>query len=158
MTETHVDPAPTYEEAPELFDGVLSRRLAAFIIDAAIISVLTTIAFIVTFLLGFLTLGLAWLLFGAIFPIIALLYTGSSVSGPESATIGMRSVGLEMRSWDGKPMTFLHGVIHALVFWVSFVTLTPFILLVGLLNSRGRLFHDFMLGTYVINSDSLENH
>ncbi len=153
MSDVHMNSAPTYEEAPELFDGVLSRRIVAFIIDAAIIFALTAFAYIVTFFLGVLTLGLAWLLFGIVFPVVALWYTGSTLSSPESATIGMRSAGLEMRSWDGEPMTFLSGAAHALFFWLTFTLLTPFILIVGLLNPRSRLLHDFVIGTYVINAD-----
>lgn len=153
MSETNADSAPTYDEAPELFDGVLGRRFFAFLIDATIILALTTFAYIVTFFLGILTLGLAWLIFGAVFPLVALWYTGSTLSSSQSATIGMRSVGIEMRTFEGEKMTFLPAVIHALGFWLSFVTLTPFIVLVGLFNARGRLLHDFVLGTYVINSD-----
>jgi uncharacterized RDD family membrane protein YckC len=32
--------------------------------------------------------------------------------------------------------------------------LTPLVLLVGLLNERGRLLHDFLLGTVVVNNES----
>ena len=153
MTDLSADTAPTYEESPELFDGVLSKRIVAFVIDATIIVVLTTFAYMFTFFLGFLTFGLAWLLFGIMFPVVALFYTGLTLSSRHSATIGMRTTGLEMRTWDGKPMYFLLGVVHALCFWISFVVLTPFIVLIGLFNARGRLLHDFILGTYVINSD-----
>lgn len=153
MADAHIDSAPTYDEAPELFDGVLSRRFWAFVVDATIILTLTTFAYVVTFFLGFLTLGLAWLIFGAVFPLIALWYAGATLSGPQSATIGMRSAGIEMRTWDGERMTFMLGAVHALGMWLSFATLTPFIAIIGLLNPRGRLLHDFVLGTYVINSN-----
>ncbi|MBZ0216050.1 MAG: RDD family protein [Fimbriimonadaceae bacterium] len=153
MSHVNAESAPTYDEAPELFEGVLSRRIIAFFIDATIILALTTLAYVFTFFLGILTLGLAWLIFGAVFPVVALWYTGATLSSVHSATIGMRSVGIEMRTWNGEPMTFLLGVVHALVFWLSFVGLTPLVAVVGLLNPRGRLLHDFILGTYVINSD-----
>jgi len=154
MTETHANTAPTYEEAPELFDGILSRRLIAFFIDAAIITILFVGACFAVLFLGFLTLGLAWLLFGAVFPVVALGYTGFTLAQPESATIGMRMTGIEMRTWNGERMYFLLGALHALVFWLSISVLTPLILLVGLFNPRGRLLQDFVLGTFVVNSDA----
>src|SRR3989304_1730641 len=44
---------------PQLFDGVIRKRFVAFIVDAIIILVLTTIAYVVVALLGIITLGLA---------------------------------------------------------------------------------------------------
>jgi uncharacterized RDD family membrane protein YckC len=38
------------------------------------------------------------------------------------------------------------------LFWISISVLSPFVLLVGLFNSRRRLLHDFVLGTVVINN------
>ena len=82
----------------------------------------------------------------------ALAYYGLTLGSPASATIGMRMVGLEMRTWYGAPMYFLLGAVHAVAFWLSVSVLTPFILLVGLFNDRRRLLHDLLLGTVVINS------
>jgi uncharacterized RDD family membrane protein YckC len=36
---------------------------------------------------------------------------------------------------------------------VTISTLTPLVLVVGLLNDRRRLLHDFLLGTVVINNE-----
>jgi uncharacterized RDD family membrane protein YckC len=41
---------------------------------------------------------------------------------------------------------------HAVLFWLSISILTPFVVLVGLFNSRRRLLHDFVLGTVVVNN------
>jgi uncharacterized RDD family membrane protein YckC len=38
------------------------------------------------------------------------------------------------------------------VFYISVSVLSPFVLLLGLFNARGRLLHDFVLGTVVINN------
>jgi len=43
--------------------------------------------------------------------------------------------------------------VHAIAFWVTTSALTPLVLLVGLLNERRRLVHDFLLGTVVINNE-----
>ena len=75
-----------------------------------------------------------------------------TLGGPNSATIGMRVMDLEMRTWYGAPAYFVLGAVHAIVFWVSISTLSPLILLVCFFNERRRLLHDVLLGTVVINS------
>lgn len=138
--------------SPELFEGVLVRRMIAFVMDFFIISV-PVIVFITLF--GLVTLGLGWLLFFFLSPVLAiwaLLYYGFTLGGPYSATIGMRLMDIEMRTWYGAPTYFLLGAVHAIVFWVSVSFLTPLILLVGLVNPRRRLLHDIVVGTVVINS------
>jgi len=139
------------DKQPELFDGVLGQRFIAFLLDAVIILSMTFVGWLVLAVLGVLTFGLAWLLLGLVFPVVALGYTGLTLGGPGSATIGMRMVGVEMRTWYGAPMYFVLAVVHAVLFWVSISVLTPFILLVGLFNDRRRLLHDFLIGTVVIN-------
>jgi uncharacterized RDD family membrane protein YckC len=139
---------------PELFDGVLSRRIVAFIIDVIVIVAPIVLAALFILVFGLITLGLGWLLFWLLSPasvIWALVYYGLTLGSPASATIGMRMVGLEMRTWYGDPCYFLLGAVHAIVFWLSVSALTPFILIVGFFNERRRLLHDILLGTVVIN-------
>ena len=64
----------------------------------------------------------------------------------------MRAMELEMRTWYGAPAYFVLGAVHAVVFWVTVSFLTPFILLVGLFNSRRRLLHDMLVGVVMINN------
>jgi len=140
---------------PELFQGVLARRFMAFLLDVIIIvlPILLLTIFIAVF--GLVTLGLGWLLFFLLTPIAviwAIVYTGATLGSPQSATIGMRTMGLEMRTWYGSPMYFLLGAVHVIFFWALMTTLTPLILLVGLFNRRRRLLHDFLTGTVVINN------
>ncbi|HSD91880.1 MAG TPA: RDD family protein, partial [Methyloceanibacter sp.] len=59
---------------PQLFQGVIGKRFIAFIIDAAIIFFLTVLAYAAVAVLGIVTLGLAWLLFGLVFPAVGLGY------------------------------------------------------------------------------------
>lgn len=139
---------------PELFEGVLGRRMFAFLIDFAIICVLWFVACILLFFLGILTLGLAWLLYGAVFPLVALGYNAWTLSRPPSATIGMRVMNLEMRTWYGDRMYALLAAFHALLYYFSVTFLTPFVLLVALFTARKRCLHDLLAGTVVINSDA----
>ncbi|MCC6948338.1 MAG: RDD family protein [Bradyrhizobiaceae bacterium] len=141
---------------PELFDGVLARRIVAFLVDAFIIVAPIILLALFIFVFGLVTLGLGWLLFWLLSPIFviwAIVYTGATLGSPQSATIGMRMMDLELRIWNGERMYFLLGAVHVIFFWVLTTTLTPFILLLGLLNRRRRLLHDFLTGTVLINNE-----
>ena len=140
---------------PELFEGVLARRIIAFVIDVVIIVIPLAIAWLCIFIFGLITLGLGWALFWLFSPasiIWALFYYGLTLGGPASATIGMRAMELEMRTWYGAPAYFVLGAVHAIVFWITVSVLTPLILLVGFFNGRRRLLHDILVGVVLINS------
>ena len=140
---------------PELFRGVLARRIFAFLIDLVVLSIPVILAVILIAVFGLVTLGLGWVLFWLVSPasiVWALVYYGATIGGPYSATLGMRVMDLELRTWYGAPGYFVLGAMHAVLFWISVSMLSPFVLLVGLLNSRRRLLHDIILGTVVINS------
>jgi uncharacterized RDD family membrane protein YckC len=140
---------------PELFEGVLARRLMAFFIDIAIIALPVVAAAIFILLFGLVTFGLGWMLFWLLSPasiVWALVYYGLSMGSPPSATIGMRAMELEIRTWYGAPAYFVLGAVHAVVYWVSVSILTPLILLVGLFDGRRRLLHDMLVGAVLINN------
>lgn len=140
---------------PDLYEGVLSKRVVAFIADAIIIVLLMIPAALVVFVLGIITLGIGWFLYGALFAIVALGYVALTLGGINSATVGMRWAGIEMRTWNGGPSFPMLAVLHALIFWFSVALLTPLILLVGLFTTRRQLLHDLLLGTVVVNSATL---
>jgi uncharacterized RDD family membrane protein YckC len=140
---------------PELFEGVLPRRVLAFVIDVAVILAPVALAFVVIILFGLVTFGLGWALLALLYPgtvIWALAYYGMTFGSPASATIGMRAMDLEMRTWYGAPCYFVLGAVHAVAFYVSVSALTPLVLLVCFFNARHRLLHDIVLGTVVINN------
>ena len=140
---------------PELFDGVVPRRVIAFVIDLVVIGTPVVLAAIFIFLFGIVTLGVGWLLYWLLSPatiIWAVVHYGLTFGGPRSATIGMRMVDIEMRTWYGAPSYFVLGAVHGVLYWVSVSALTPLILLVCFFNHRRRLLHDIVLGTVVINN------
>ena len=140
---------------PELFRGVLMRRVFAFLIDLVVLSIPVILACVFIAVFGVVTLGLGWALFWLVSPasvIWAIIYYGASLGGPHSATMGMRVMDLELRTWYGAPSYFVLGAMHAVLFWISVSVLTPLVLLIGLFNGRRRLLHDIVLGTVVINS------
>jgi len=139
---------------PLLYEGVVTRRVLAFGIDFVIVVLLTVAVYVLTFFLGFLTFGLAWLALGLIYPGVALIYAGLGLSSPRAATMGMRSMGIHLRMLNGQRIDFLFGVFHSLGFYVSIVILTPFSLAIALFEPRGRLVHDLLLGTEMVDSNA----
>ena len=140
---------------PELFEGVLARRVVAFAIDFVIIAAPIVLAAMVIFAFGVVTLGLGWALYWLLPPgsvLWAICYFGLTLGSPASASIGMRVMDLEMRTWYGAPAYFVLGAVHAILFWLSISALSPLILLVCFFNQRRRLLHDIVLGTVVINN------
>jgi uncharacterized RDD family membrane protein YckC len=140
---------------PELFRGVLARRVFAFLIDLVVLSIPVILVCMFIAVFGVVTLGLGWALFWLVSPasvIWAVIYYGASLGGAHSATLGMRVMDLELRTWYGAPGYFVLGAMHAVLFWLSVSLLSPLVLLVGLFNGRRRLLHDIVLGTVVINS------
>src|SRR5215468_3898962 len=113
---------------PELFDGVLARRIVAFVIDVVIIFVPVVFAGIFIFMFGLVTLGLGWALFWLLSPatvIWALLYYGTTLGSPASASLGMRVMEIELRTWYGSPCYFVLGAVHPIMFWITVSILTP---------------------------------
>ena len=95
---------------------MLTRRFFAFLIDLVVLSIPVILAVVFIAVFGMVTLGLGWVLFWLVSPasvIWALVYYGASLGGPHSATIGMRMMDLEMRTWYGAPGYFVLGAMHA---------------------------------------------
>ena len=83
---------------PELFEGVLARRVIAFI-DRSHRSWPSRCVFLAMFIfvVGVVTLGLGFFLYALLWPamvIWALFYYGITLGGPHSATLGMRVMDL----------------------------------------------------------------
>lgn len=146
------DPA----RAPALFAGVRRRRILAFLVDVCLVSAIWIVATGVVFLLGLVTLGLAWYAFAFLWPAVALAYTAFTLGGPASATPGMQLCGLTMRLWYGARAYPLLAAAHLVLFWMSCSVLTPFVLLVSLFNERKRLLHDLLLGVVIVDADAAQ--
>ena len=87
-----------------LFHPVLTRRVFAFLIDLVVLSVPVILGYLFIAVFGLITLGLGWALFWLAWPatvVWAIVYYGASIGGPHSATMGMRVMDLELRTWYG---------------------------------------------------------
>ena len=149
-------PVPLPVEAPSQpnVNGVLASRMIGFCVDFVLISILWAFFMTALFMLGFATLGLTWLLLPTLFPLVALLYNGFTVSGRKQATPGMRLFGVRMQMAEsGGEVSFLIAAIHAIFYYVSVTVLTPLILLVGLVRSDSRMLHDLLAGVIVVRKN-----
>lgn len=136
-----------------IYEGVLSRRVMAFIIDYILVALMTIPFAILVFVLGIVTLGLAWALFSVLFPAVALTYVWNTLGGRNQATVGMRVMDIRLERLDGQPIDGLVAVVHTVLFWAGNVLLTPLILLATLFLERKRTVHDLLLGTVVTRAD-----
>jgi uncharacterized RDD family membrane protein YckC len=129
------------------FEGVLSRRVFAFLIDYVVMAIVIAVLGAVIGVLGILTFGLAWLLYAVLVPIVVVPYVALSLGGRDQATPGMKAMDLKIIKDDGGQIDWLIATVHLILFWVFNTILTPFILLLALFTSRKRALHDILLNT-----------
>ena len=137
---------------PEVYEGVLWRRVAAYLVDLLCIGILAVevwIVFAVLWLLSFGLLGpLLWFLFG----LMPLAYHALLLSGARSATLGMRVFDLELRSVSGERPRFPQALVQTALFYITVGVTGSLILLVALFNRRRRALHDFLAGTLMVRT------
>lgn len=135
-----------------LYRGVRTRRIFAFFIDYLLIGLMMIPVAIIVALLGVMTLGLGWLLFGILAPLTALLYVAATLGGRSQATLGMQFMDIRLARLDGGRVDSLLAVVHTVLFWAGNAILTPLILLASLFLDHKRTVHDLLLGTVVVRS------
>lgn len=137
-----------------LTEGVLSRRVAAWFVDAMLIGLLLAVLWFVLFLFGLLTLGLG---FGAlsILPFVPFAYSVLSLMASTSATPGQQMFGLTVRREDdlGRP-TLLQAVVFTLIYDLT-LAFTGLLLLVALFTVHHRTLHDLASGLVVVRARRL---
>ena len=135
---------------PEAYEGVLWRRTLAYFVDLCVIGVIAVccwIAFAVLWVLSFGLLGPVLWFLSALIP---LAYHTLLLSGPRSATIGMRLFDLELRSVTGERPGFLQALIQTAMFYITVGLTCSLILLFALLNRHKRTLHDMLAGTVMV--------
>lgn len=153
MQDTAIDYRPVILDDKRAFEGVLSRRVLAFIVDYLIVGFLVCVVGVIVFFLGLLTLGAGWLLYVILVPAVAIVYIWTTMGGPQQATIGMRVMNIRLSRLDGTPIDGMTAVVHSVLFWAFNAVLTPLILLATLFLDYRRTLHDLLLGTVVTRTD-----
>jgi uncharacterized RDD family membrane protein YckC len=72
------------------------------------------------------------------------------LSGPHSATLGMRLFNVELRSVTGERPGFLQALIQTALFYITVWGTCSLILLLVLFNRHKRTLHDMLAGTVVV--------
>ena len=131
----------------ERFEGVLSRRILAFILDCILIAVLTIPFLVFSLFLAVLTFGLVVI---PISGVLTFFYFTLFTGGAKSATLGMRLMGIELRDSRGGRPDLLQAGIRTLVFMATNAILPVIICAVALFDLRRRTIHDMLTSTVVV--------
>jgi uncharacterized RDD family membrane protein YckC len=137
-----------------LTEGVLTRRVFAWLIDGLLIGLIWVALCVALVLFGLVTLGLGLPMLG-ILPFVPFCYHLLFLAGPPSATPGQSALGLIVRRNDdlGHP-TPAQAVISTLLFYAS-LALCGLPLLLALFTVRRRTPHDLISGLVVVRTRAL---
>ncbi len=142
---------PTPLEEPDLFDGILWRRVVGYGVDLLLLMVVFSILGLIVFL----SFGLLAPINLAIAPLVPIAYHTFFI-GRDGATPGMRLLDLETRTWTGARPEYVQAFLMTILFYVSIAVTWLLILLVPLFNDRRRTLHDLISGVVVIRHSRLE--
>ncbi len=144
---THALPDP--EADRQFYEGVPSRRLAAWVFDLLII---LAIGVPIAIFFGLATIGFGFALFPFIIAAVGFIYRSVTIAGG-SSTWGMRIMGIELRKFDGERLDPLTAVLHTLIYTASFsVIVIQFVSCGAMLATRyGQGIPDLVLRTTAIN-------
>lgn len=140
-------PSDTFN--PDDYESIRLRRIFANAIDVLCIAVITVAATFAATLIGVITFGVLTPLLVLILAGIPLIYHTLLIGGPGNATLGMRFMNVRMERMNGDDPDYLIALIHAALFYFTMAATSSLILLVSLFNPRGRLLHDYLVGTVI---------
>jgi uncharacterized RDD family membrane protein YckC len=137
-----------------LTEGVLIRRVFAWLIDVLLIGLICVALWFALMLFGLVTLGLGLPLLG-ILPFVPFCYHMLFLAGPASATPGQSALGLVVRRNDdlGHP-TPVQALVSTLLFYATLAT-SGLLLLIALFTVRRRTLHDLISGLVVVRTRAL---
>ena len=135
---------------PDLYDGLLWRRVFAYLFDAIVIGLLLLAGWGGLLLLGILSFGLLLPLVPLLVALIPIAYHALQIGGRHHATLGMRLFDLEVRSCTGGQPDVWQGFLMAALFYATLALTGSLILLAALFNDRRRTLHDYLAGVVVV--------
>jgi uncharacterized RDD family membrane protein YckC len=160
MSQDYADARPYLPDpatAPALFDGVLTRRVFAFIIDMLLTGAIIVALSVVGLVLGFFTLGLAWLSLVFVVPASVVLYYAATLGSHRRATVGMQVMDIVLTPTRGQPLDGWMAALHALTFWVTIWVFWP-VTLIALFTPRRQMVHDYIVGTLMVRRSPMMRH
>lgn len=148
---------PDPSTAPELFEGVLTRRVLAFIVDSVLISALVLVVGIAGSIAGFFTFGLGWLSLVILMPGAVVAYYAVTLGSHRRATVGMQMMDIVLTPTRGQPMEGLMAFLHALLFWATCWIAWPLVI-IALFTPRRQMLHDMITGTMMVRRSPMLRH
>jgi uncharacterized RDD family membrane protein YckC len=149
---------PDPSTAPQLFDGVLMRRMFAFVIDTIILGLIATLILVVGTIAGFFTFGLAWLSLPIVIPLAILGYYAATLGAPMRATVGMSMLDIVLVPARGYPLDGWKILVHPIVFWITVWIAWPVSLVVALFTPRQQMVQDLVTGTVMLRRSPMARH
>lgn len=136
---------PDPDSQPEFYQSVATKRFFAWLFDIAFISLLCTVAILLTFGMGFFILAL-------IYAVVSFIYRVVTIANG-SATLGMRFMGIELRDAFGARMDTGKAIAHTAGYFVSmaFPVLQIISVIMMMTSARCQGLTDAFLGTVMIN-------
>ena len=133
---------------PARLEGVLARRVLAFLFDAAIVFAIWLFAGLFAAAIMILTFGL---LGGGLLllPVIGPLYHVTTI-GFLGATLGQRMFGLEVRDLLVRPPHLMQAIIQTAVFYLTVFPTGGLVLILVFFLDRRRTLHDWASGLQVL--------
>ena len=143
---THNLPDPYHQ--PEFYDGVVIKRGAAWVADILLVT-------LATFLLGIVTLSVAWFLWPFAFLAVGAIYRVTTLARG-SATWGMRLMGIELRDHHGRRFDGPTALLHVFGYYASISFVLPALgsIVAMLVTDRRQTLTDLVMGTAAINRPS----
>ena len=139
---------------PDHFDGVLLRRVIAYVLDLGLIAALAVGLWLIFGVAGILTFGALTPLGLVVLAVLPVSYHTFFI-GRDGATPGMRVFDLEVRSWTGRPPDTSQAFLTTVLFYASVSLTVWLVLLVPLFTDRNRTLHDILAGTIVLRRTHL---
>lgn len=140
-------------QSAALFDGVLMRRVIAYVLDGILLCVVGLIAWLILTTLTALSFGLLSPLM-LILAVLPLAYHSLTIAWL-GGTPGMCFLDVEVRLLNGARPDLPHAVLLTILFYATIWLTASLVLLVALFNRRGRCLHDMMTGVLVVRRSAL---
>lgn len=136
---------PDPDRYAEFYADVPVKRAMAWIVDAMLVFLLTILILPFTAFTGLFFYPLLWLVVSFAYRVITI------ASG--SATLGMRLMSIELRTWRGERFGPGEATLHTLLYTVFFSSLVPQIIsaVLMLTTARAQGLHDLILGSAAVN-------
>ena len=144
-----MDGLPDPDRDRQFYEGVQSRRLAAWFVD---LFVILLVGVPVALVFGLATFGFGFALFPLVVAGVGFVYRTLTIAG-RSATWGMRVMGIELRRHDGTRFDLATAALHTAIYSVAFsVVILQAISCISVLSTRyGQGLPDIILRTTAIN-------